>query len=251
MVCSVITAEITENVTLRSPSENFSPRHAATKSPRDHRDITGAGQHRCRDRAVLVAPAGRRRSLVVMATEPVAHRFTVAEYEAMGRAGVLPEEARLELLRGEIVEMTPIGSPHASIVNRLNRILVSGLGDRAVVAVQNPVVLSDLSMPQPDLAVLRARGDFYASAHPRPDDVLLVIEVADSTVSWDSRVKRPLYAAAGVPEVWIVDVADRVVEVALQPAGDLYQRVVQAGVGMTIASAAFPDLGIPVAELFA
>jgi Uma2 family endonuclease len=186
-----------------------------------------------------------------MATEPVAHLFTVAEYEAMGRAGVLPGGARLELLRGEIVEMTPIGSMHASIVNRLTRLLVSGLGDRAVVAVQNPVVLGDLSEPQPDLAVLRPRADFYAAAHPRPGAVLLVIEVADTTGSWDRRVKRPLYAAAGVPEVWIVDVADRVVEVALEPAGDLYQRVVQAGVDTAVAPAAFPDLSINVAGLFA
>jgi Uma2 family endonuclease len=185
-----------------------------------------------------------------MATEPVAHLFTVEEYEAMGRAGVLSEGARLELLRGEIVEMTPIGSPHASVVNRLTRLLVSALGERAVVAVQNPVVLNDVSEPRPDLAVLRPRADFYASAHPRAGDVLLVIEVADTTGSWDRRVKRPLYAAAGVPEVWIVDVAERVVEVALEPVADTYQHVVRAGTDVTVAPAAFPDISIKVADLF-
>ncbi len=183
--------------------------------------------------------------------DPVPHLFTVDEYEAMGRAGVFPEGKRLELLGGEIVEMTPIGSPHASIVNRLTRLLVTGLGERAVVAVQNPVVLSDLSEPQPDLAVLRPRADFYAAEHPRPDDVVLVIEVADSTASWDRRVKRPLYARAGVAEVWIVDVTARVVEVALEPTGDGYQRVHPFGVDATVSPVAFPDVSIAVAALFA
>jgi Uma2 family endonuclease len=183
--------------------------------------------------------------------EPVAPLITVEEYEAMGRANVLPEEARLELLKGEIVEMTAISSRHASIVNRLTRMLVAGLGDRVIVAVQNPVVLSDLSEPQPDVAVLRPRADYYASAHPHPEDVLLVIEVADTTGSWDRSVKRPLYAEAGVPEVWIVDIGEKVVEVALSPAADVYQRVVQVGAGMTASPSAFPDLAIKVADLFA
>jgi Uma2 family endonuclease len=199
----------------------------------------------------LVTPPARRRSLVVVAIEPVAHLFTVEEYEAMGRAGVLPEGKRLELLRGEIVEMTPIGSPHASIVNRLTRILVSGLGDRAIVSVQNPLVLSDLSELQADVAVLKPRADFYASAHPRPDDVLLVIEVADTTGRWDRRVKRPLYAAAGVPEVWVVDVNERVVEVALEPVADDYERVLGLGGDATVSPAAFRDVTIAVADLFA
>jgi len=119
------------------------------------------------------------------------------------------------------------------------------------VAVQNPVVLSDLSEPQPDLAVLRPRADFYGAGHPWPTDVLLVIEVADTTARWDRTVKRPLYAAAGVAEVWIVDVTARVVDVALQPGEDGYRNIRQIGVRETISPAAFPDLSIIVAELFA
>jgi len=187
---------------------------------------------------------------VVVLIEPVAHLFTVEEYEAMGRAGVFPDGKRLELLGGEIVEMTPIGSPHAATVKRLTRLLVTGLSERAIVGVQDPVVLSDLSEPQPDLVVLRPRADFYAEAHPRPEDVLLVIEVADTTGRWDRTVKRPLYAAAGVPEMWIVDVTARVIEVALEPAADGYRSIRQLGVADAVSPAAFPDLSITVAELF-
>ena len=182
--------------------------------------------------------------------EPVAHLFTVAEYEAMGRAGVFPEEKRLELLGGEIVEMTPIGSPHAATVKRLTHLLVTGLSGRAIVSVQDPVVLSDLTEPQPDLALLRPRADFYAEAHPRPDDVLLVIEVADTTGQWDRTVKRPLYAAAAIPEVWIVDVSAKVVEVALDATPDGYKTVRQVGVDGTVSPAGFPDLTVQVADLF-
>ena len=181
--------------------------------------------------------------------EPVPHLFTVDEYETMGRAGVFPDGSRLELLGGEIVEMTPIGSQHASTVKRLTRLLVTGLGDRAVVGVQDPVVLSDLSEPQPDLSVLRPRADFYAGGHPRPNDVVLVIEVADTTGRWDRTVKRPLYAAAGVPEVWIIDVNVGVVEVAVEPAADGYRSIRSVGVGETLSPAAFPDFSITVADL--
>lgn len=186
-----------------------------------------------------------------MVIEPVPHLFTVDEYEAMGRAGVFPVGKRLELLGGEIIEMTPIGSRHAATVNRLTRWFVTGLGDRAIVAVQNPVVLSDLSEPQPDLALLRPRADFYEAGHPRPEDVLLVVEVADTTGRWDRSVKRPLYAAAGLAEAWIVDVTARVIDVAREPELDGYRSIRLFGVGDAISPTAFPDLGITVDEVFA
>jgi Uma2 family endonuclease len=182
--------------------------------------------------------------------EPFPYVFTVAEYEAMGAAGVFPDGKRLELLDGAIVEMTPIGSPHASTVTRLNRRLTTGLGDRAVVSVQNPVVLSDLSEPQPDLAVLRPQAGFYASGHPHPADALLVIEVADTTGRWDRTVKRPLYAAAGIAEVWIVDLVAKVVEVAVDPQPDGYGDIRTVGVSGVVAPTAFPDLHIVVGDLF-
>jgi Uma2 family endonuclease len=184
-----------------------------------------------------------------MASEPVRHLFSVAEYERMNTAGLFAGGQRLELVGGEIVEMAPIGSPHASVVGRLTRLLVLGVSERAVVWVQNPVRLNELSEVQPDVALLRPRRDFYASGHPGPEDVLLLIEVADTTGRWDRAVKRPLYAAAGIGEVWIVDLPARMVEVADHPGRDDYDQVRQAAMGETITPAAFPDLAIEIAEI--
>ncbi len=121
----------------------------------------------------------------------------------MGEAGLFDDGPRVELVGGEIVEMSPIGRGHAACVNRLNALLTGALGDRFIVAVQNPMRLDDLSEPQPDLVVLKPRTDFYAAFHPRPEDTLLVIEVAETSLGWDRGIKRTRYAAAGVVEVWI------------------------------------------------
>lgn len=132
-------------------------------------------------------------------------RFTVDEYHRMAEAGILGEDDRVELLDGEIVEMTPIGPRHAGGVNRLTRLFTTRLGARAIVTVQNPVVLGVRWEPQPDLAILRPRPDFYSTAHARPEDILLIVEVAETSGEADRRVKVPGYAAAGVPETWRVD----------------------------------------------
>ena len=140
---------------------------------------------------------------------PLKHRcFTVADFHRMGEAGILGEDERLELIEGEIIEMTPIGSPHGGRVNQLNRLLTQAVGELAVVAVQNPVVLSEHSEPEPDLALLRPRADFYTSSHPQASDVLLLIEVADSSLPTDRDIKVPLYARHGIPEVWIVAIGE-------------------------------------------
>jgi Uma2 family endonuclease len=132
------------------------------------------------------------------APAPVArHLFTVDEYHRMGEAGIFGEDDRVELIEGEIIEMSPIGSPHAARVKRLTQLLVRRLGTRAIVQVQDPVVLSQLSEPQPDLAVVKARADFYAAGHPQPTDILLVVEVADTSRVFDRNVKAPLYAPCG------------------------------------------------------
>jgi len=131
--------------------------------------------------------------------------FTAEEYFRMGEAGILQEDDRVELIEGEIVEMSPIGSRHAACVNRLVKLFVREVGDSGIVGAQNPVLLPDYSGPQPDVAVLRLREDFYAEAHPTPGDVLLLIEVSDTTLRYDREVKLPLYALAGILEVWIVD----------------------------------------------
>jgi Uma2 family endonuclease len=135
--------------------------------------------------------------------------FTVADYHRMGETGILGAGDRVELIEGEIVAMPPIGSPHGGRVNRLNRLLSAALGDRAVLSPQNPIVLGEHSEPEPDLAVLRPRADFYTESHPQAADALLLIEVADSSIAYDLQVKVPLYARHGIPEVWVVDIPDR------------------------------------------
>ncbi len=147
-----------------------------------------------------------------MAVSPTRRLFTVDEYHRMAEAGIFTEDDRVELIGGEIVEMTPIGTRHASAVARLAELLMDGLRDRAFLWPQNPAILDDLSEPQPDICLLRRRDDAYATAHPRPDDLLLVIEVSDSSLAFDRDVKIPRYALTGVAEVWIVDLtSDRVV----------------------------------------
>jgi Uma2 family endonuclease len=130
-------------------------------------------------------------------------RFTVHDYHRMGEAGILHEDDRVELIEGELVEMTAIGTRHFSCVNRLNRLLVMHVGDDAIVSVQNPVRLNEYNEPQPDLTVIRPRD--YLESLPKPEDVLLLIEVSDTTLAYDRGVKLPLYARAGIREVWIVD----------------------------------------------
>ena len=129
-----------------------------------------------------------------MAVELRRYRFTTTEYDRMAEAGVLGEDDRVELIEGEILEMSPMGRRHAACVDRLTRLLVRGVGDAAIVRVQNPIVLSDHNEPQPDLALLRPRVDFYTAEHPGPEDALLVVEVSDSSVEYDRQIKVPLYA---------------------------------------------------------
>ncbi|MGH2718992.1 MAG: Uma2 family endonuclease [Actinomycetota bacterium] len=186
-----------------------------------------------------------------MAVRPVPKVFHVEEYEGMYRAGVVPEDDRLELINGTIIQMTPIGDRHAESVGRLTMILAPRLSGRAIVWVQNPVNLSDLSQPQPDLSVLSPRGDFYGEGKPRPADTLLLIEVADSSLDFDRSVKAPLYAATGVPELWIVDVGARAIEVYRVPGPDGYaeRRILVAG-QERIAPEAFRDVEVSVEDVF-
>jgi Uma2 family endonuclease len=133
------------------------------------------------------------------------HRFSVDEYHRMAESGILAPTQRVELIEGEIVDMTPIGRRHVACVARLSHVFIRGVGDRAVVLVQSPLRLVDHSEPEPDLVVLRPRADFYAGKDAGPQDVLLVIEVADISEHYDRHVKVPLDARHGIPEVWLVD----------------------------------------------
>jgi Uma2 family endonuclease len=150
------------------------------------------------------------------------HRLTVEQYHRMAETGVLARDARVELIEGVIVDMAPIGSRHAAVVNKLNRALIAAVGARAIVSVQNPIRLGDRSEPQPDLALLRPREDFYADAPPTAADTLLVVEVSQATAAYDRQVKVPLYAQHGVPEVWIVDLDFSLVRFYRTPQADRY-----------------------------
>jgi Uma2 family endonuclease len=178
------------------------------------------------------------------------YQFTVDEYHRMGEAGILTEDNGLELINGDIVLRGPIGAQHASTVDRLTRLWTSRLGDRAHVRIQNPVTFPQFdSELQPDVMLLRPRPDFYGTGHPLAADVLLLIEVADTTLRLDRRVKIPLYARAGVREVWLVDLTTARLEVHREPLGDRYGDVRVITRGARVSPEAFPDLVLDVAEI--
>ena len=182
-------------------------------------------------------------------TVPTRHRITVEEYERMIAANVWPEDERLELIEGELVRMSPINAPHAAAVKRLTELLRDRLGKRALVGVQDPIVLDDQSEPEPDISVLRRRADYYANAHPSPADVLLVVEVSDTTLEYDRDVKARLYARAGIPETWVVDLnGDRVIVFRDLEDGE-YTRMESVRRGAEIAPTAFPDVTLRVDDI--
>jgi len=174
-------------------------------------------------------------------------RFTAEEYHKMGEAGILGEDDRVELIEGEVVEMAPIGSRHAMCVIRLNRLLVSLVGDEAFVSPQNPVSLDPRQEPQPDLAVLRARD--YKDSLPGPEDVLFLIEVSDTTLRYDQEIKLPLYARSGILEVWIMDLAGGAIKRHNEPSGDGYRRTERARRGDGIRSEVFPNIFLRAADV--
>jgi Uma2 family endonuclease len=176
-------------------------------------------------------------------------RFTVDEYDRMIEAGILSENERVELIDGEIVEMAAVGGRHAACVRDLNEWFLPRLIGRAIVDIQNPVRLRPRSEPEPDFMILRWYADRYHDRLPGPEDVLLIIEVSDSSLPYDRETKLPLYAAAGIPEVWIVDLQRRRVLVHRQPDGDLYREAVVIDQG-TLTPLAFPDLALPLTEIF-
>ena len=179
-------------------------------------------------------------------------RFTVDEYHRMAEAGILGEDDRVELIEGEIVEMSPIGWRHQACVDRLTHRLVPALQNRAILRPQGPIRLSSDSEPQPDLVVLRPRVDFYAEGGPGPEDVLWLIEISDTSLRYDRDVKVPLYGRYGIPEVWVVDLEGEQVFVYRDPrSGGGYRSARVLGRGARLAPQAFPDLELPVDEVLA
>jgi Uma2 family endonuclease len=175
--------------------------------------------------------------------------FTVEEYHSIARAGILGEDDRVELIEGEITEMTPIGSRHAAVVDRLNQLFSRHPDVNAIIRVQNPIRLGEHSEPQPDLALLRPRLDFYFPAHPGPEDILLVIEVAETSADYDRVIKVPLYARGRILEVWLVNLEGEAIEVYQRPSAEGYHEVKTLRRGDHLSPGSFPDLKLRVEEI--
>ena len=177
-------------------------------------------------------------------------RFTLDQYHRMGETGILSPDDRVELIEGEVVEMTPIGSRHAATVARIHHLFSTRLGDRAVVWSQNPLLLVRLqSEPEPDLLLLAPRSDFYASGLPEPPAVRLLVEVADSSLLYDQRTKFPLYARAAVAEAWLVDLEANRVQIHRDPGSSGYREVFVPGADERFAPLAFLDLTLTRRDL--
>ena len=177
------------------------------------------------------------------------HRFSVEDYHRLSELGFLDPDGRDELLDGEIVEMPAVREPHAYAVGQCALLFIEAVGRVCWVGVQSPLRLGRYSEPQPDLVVAHGPRERYATNHPEPADVLLVIEVSDASYRKDLVVKLPLYARAGIPEAWIVNLAARRIEVYRAPRRGGYGEVTHAGPGESVSPAAFPNLRIPVDEV--
>ena len=184
-----------------------------------------------------------------MALHLTRRRFAVSEYHQMAQAGILGEDDRVELIDGEVTEMTPIGRRHAACVDRMSKLFERTFGDDAQVRVQNPVVLGEYTEPQPDLALLRPRADFYASGHPTQDDIFLLVEVAETSAEPDRRVKVPLYARSGVQEFWLVDLDGDTVTVYQDPTPSGYGTVRVVRRGEELAPVAFLNRPLAAAAI--
>ncbi len=172
--------------------------------------------------------------------------FTVQQYHLMSEAGILREDERLELIEGEIIQMAAIGTRHASCVNRLARRFSLIPEDLATFAIQNPIQLTERTEPQPDVVLLQPRADYYATAHPIPSEVLLLVEVSDSTVNYDRDVKVPNYARSGIQEVWLWDLEANCLEVYRFPTGNGYTSIQRFERGEIVSPLAFPDFQVSV-----
>jgi Uma2 family endonuclease len=184
-----------------------------------------------------------------MPTEATKKLFTVDEYYKLAEIGVLSECVRTELLEGEILEMSPMGTSHAASIARATESFVVSLSGKADVRVQLPLRLSAHSEPEPDVCLVKPRLDRYGTHHPGPDDVLLVLEISDSSLRYDRDVKLPIYAAAGVAEAWIEDLPNRTLHVYREPQGGGYKTVLQFRSDESVSPLAFPATAFTVASL--
>ena len=184
------------------------------------------------------------------ATQPARRLFTVEEYYAMADAGILTEGERVELIEGEIIVMSPIGNEHAATVNVAAHFLIPvSTGRAANVRVQSHVRLDERNQPEPDVLLLKWRDDFYRYRAPAADDVLLLIEVSDTSLAYDRGVKLALYARFLVPEVWLANIPARVIEAYTEPVDGEYTVARVYRPGETVSPTAFPDISLPVSQI--
>jgi len=183
-------------------------------------------------------------------SQPHPYRWSVQEFHQLAEKGIFNEDDRIELIEGALLEMAPIGSDHAGHVKQLNRLFNQRLADKVIVSVQDPVILDKDSEPQPDLTLLRWQDNFYKSANPTAADVLLIIEVSDSTLEFDRNTKVPLYARHNIPEVWIINLFKRRVETYRKLKDGEYSAITYHHDGQIIAEL-IPDATLEIAELFA
>ena len=181
----------------------------------------------------------------------VRHRFSFDDVLGMVEAGLLSEDDRVELIGGELIDMAPIGAGHDGVVSGLTRALVLACGDRGIVRVQSTLLLGPQDAPQPDFTVVRPRADFYTTRHPGAADTFLVVEVADSSLRYDRMVKLPLYARAGAPEYWIVDLRARLLDAYRNPSPDGYAAPTTHKPGERLPLAAAPEIVVPLDLVFA
>ena len=176
-------------------------------------------------------------------------RFTAAEFLRLVEIGVLAEGDRVELIQGDLIEMSPIYITHISTLNRLVWLLSNALGKQVILSVQNPVQLSEDNLPQPDVAIFRFQEEFYSEQHAKPEDILLIIEVADTSLRYDQRVKSKLYGTAGIADYWIVNLPERQIEVYREPRPNGYRTVTTYAPGETLSPLAFPDVVLQVEQI--
>ncbi len=186
---------------------------------------------------------------MVTETHPRRRLLTVAEYHRMAEAGIFGPDERVELLEGEIVEVAAMGSRHLSCIGRLTTLFKPVTGEQAVLLVRCPVVATDNSEPEPDLMLLRLRPDYYAAAKPAGKDVLLVIEISDTSLAHDGNTKLPIYAAAQIPEAWLVALPRERIEVHSRPIDGEYREIRLYARGDTLTPLAFPDLHLRVDDV--
>lgn len=176
-------------------------------------------------------------------------RFTVEEYDKMGRSGIFPDTEKNELIEGEIIARSPIGKRHAACVSRLSELFFNKLANVASVRVQNPIILDDFSEPQPDIVLVKRRVDFYEERHPQPSDIFLLVEVADTSFEFDQQVKIPLYCQNGIREVWLINLAENYLLLYQSPTPKGYQITDVLTPEKTVTLDIFPEFKIKVQEI--